>query len=415
MFSKAFSARSMATTMTRMTTNKTTMMTNTTRSFSRMPTTSLLNRTHAMTIPRMTVVQHQVRSKASVALQEPTTLLQSPASKLGAVLFLLAMGQYGFGNATNFFEHRFTVHGKDPQDLADFYGTEDFMELFCVFPFMVNFMMRQAEFDDEGNIHAWGISGPGNLKVTIEFDEHEEENDDGEEVISYFNKRETFADVIPEWVPLLGGKTIWRMTQNFGYKLKDDGSGDAEIIHQGEEFAGFFPMRVVFALHSRYVIWATQRYVTSPDFGNEDRTDEAEELRQNIPLHEFNVFVDGLSKQIETALASPDNASEEKQQALKSTLQRLDTVRKMDQSEIKPSLVTLRSRKSHISSVHLHVNDQETKEALQQAMEQIGSNKSAGGRQEPVQRMRTLQRRTTLAIMKEDEIKPKRRKFLGLF
>jgi hypothetical protein len=31
------------------------------------------------------------------------------------------------------------------------------MEVFCIFPFVQQIMMRQAEFDDEGNISAFGL------------------------------------------------------------------------------------------------------------------------------------------------------------------------------------------------------------------------------------------------------------------
>jgi hypothetical protein len=105
------------------------------------------------------------------------------------VLGGLGLAQYAWGEGENFFEHTF-VTPKSPQDLAgtmvlvcrsfprqhnetrrltrsfnctylllitDFYGTEDFMEVFCIFPFVQQIMMRQAEFDDEGNISAFGL------------------------------------------------------------------------------------------------------------------------------------------------------------------------------------------------------------------------------------------------------------------
>lgn len=259
---------------------------------------------------------------------------------------------------------------------------------------MVNFMMRQAVFDDEGNIHAWGISGPGQLKVTIEFDEEEKDTTgDGEpDTITYFNKRETFTDVLPSWLgSYLGGKTVWDMTQNFGYRMKDDGS--CEVYHQGEYFSGFFPMRAVFQLHARYVSWATERYVNSPAFGSEDG-ERAEELRQNIPYHEFQLFVNGLTRSIE---AAKKDADEEQKKKLEVTLQRLQTVYNMDQDKVKPRLLNLKSHKTHIESVHLMVDDKETKDTIQVAMEQIGS--ATKSPQQPLSAMRNLSRRTTIANM----------------
>ena len=31
------------------------------------------------------------------------------------------------------------------------------MEIFCVFPFMVDFMMRSGYFDDNGHVHTFGL------------------------------------------------------------------------------------------------------------------------------------------------------------------------------------------------------------------------------------------------------------------
>jgi len=308
--------------------------------------------------------------------------------KMGGLALCLGLAQFQLGEADNFFEHKFRTT-KNAEDLADLYGTEDFMEIFCVFPFMVSLMMRQAHFDDEGNIHAWGISGPGQLKVTIEFDEEETDTTgDGEpDTITYFNKRETFKDVLPDW---LGGKTVWNMVQNFGYRVKED--GEIEVYHHGEHFSGFFPLRLIFQMHARYVIWATEKYVNSDQFGHEDG-ERAEELRQNIPLHEFQLFLGGLTKQVEEAKANSDD--EEQIKKLEVTLKRLQTVSDMDQSKIKPRLMTLRSHKTHMETVHLMVDDKETKDTLQTAMEQIGT--ASHKPNQPLNAMRNLSRRTTIA------------------
>lgn len=174
--------------------------------------------------------------------------------------------------------------------------------------------------------------------------------------------------------------------------MKDDGT--CEVYHQGEHFSGFFLMRAVFQLHARYVIWATERYVNSPEFGSEDG-ERAEELRQNIPLHEFQLFVNGLTRQVEAAKQNADD--EEQKKKLEVTLQRLQTVYDMDHDKVKPRLLNLKSHKTHIESVHLMVDDKETKETLQTAMEQIGSASKSPER--PLSAMRNLSRRTTIANM----------------
>ena len=51
-------------------------------------------------------------------------------------------GQTFFGSEEHFYDHRFVTEA-DPNALAEFYGNEDFMEIFCVF-FMVDFMMRSG-------------------------------------------------------------------------------------------------------------------------------------------------------------------------------------------------------------------------------------------------------------------------------
>jgi hypothetical protein len=64
------------------------------------------------------------------------------------------------------------------------------VQVFCVFPFVENFMMRTSFFDDEGTVHAHGF--PGTMLVSMEFDDREEEvtNDNGETetVVAHFNK-----------------------------------------------------------------------------------------------------------------------------------------------------------------------------------------------------------------------------------
>lgn len=50
------------------------------------------------------------------------------AWKAAAGLTLCGLAQVYLGEGTDIFEHRFTTN-KNPDDLSDFYGTEDFMEV----------------------------------------------------------------------------------------------------------------------------------------------------------------------------------------------------------------------------------------------------------------------------------------------
>lgn len=288
---------------------------------------------------------------------------------------------------------------------SDFYGTEDFMEIFCIFPFVQNFMMRQAEFGDDGTIYAWGLMGPGELEVSIDFDEREEDTDgDGEpDTITWFNKKERFHDQAPSW--LFGGFTLWEMTQNFGYNRKEDGS--CVVYHHGESFRGFFLMRLIFQLHARYVIWATERYVNNPAFGHEDRGDQAEMLRHNVPLHVFNEFIADLTTQIEK-VKSDSKGDVKKQRELEVTLQRLNTISRMDPDAIRPRIRTLKTRKSVVAHSHLVVDDAETKDTIRTAMNQIARHStiqtmsSIRGGGHPSE-LHQLQRRMTVKAMSEGE------------
>lgn len=319
--------------------------------------------------------------------------------------------QYALGESDNFFEHRFVTR-KKPEDLADFYGTEDFMELFCVFPFMVHLMMRNAEFDDEGTIHAWGLMGPGELEISIQFDEEEiDTNGDGEpDTMSWFNKKENFQDFAP---PFLGGFKLWEMTQNFGYHWRADGT--CEVYHQGEHFKGIFPVRLLFALHSRYLIWATEKYINSDAFGAEDRETDLEEQRQNIPLHVFKQFLDGLTTDLRKAKDAPTTTHQQRRE-MEVTLRRLETIAAergftnqagtalaRAKSVNLPRMRTLRSRKTKVTKAILIIDDKETKDTIKTAMEQIGS--SSGQRHEPVAELTKLARHATM-VARQTQTRP---------
>ncbi|KAL3942952.1 MAG: hypothetical protein SGBAC_002941 [Bacillariaceae sp.] len=313
----------------------------------------------------------------------------------------LGMGalQYTLGESDNFFEHKFVTR-KKPEDLADFYGTEEFMELFCVFPFMVHLMMRNAEFDDEGTIHAFGLMGPGELEISVDFDETEiDTNGDGEpDTLSWFNKKESFRDFAPSF---LGGFKLWEMTQNFGYHWRADGT--CEVYHHGEHFEGFFPIRLLFAIHSRYVIWATEKYINSDAFGAEDRETDLEVQRQNIPFHVFKRFVEGLAVELAKAKDSPSSTAEQKKE-IEVTLRRLKTISdvsagsqedtELAQTAILPRMRTLRSRKTKVTKAILIIDDKETKDTIKTAMEQLGS--SSGKKHEPAAELNRLARHTTI-------------------
>merc|ERR1712241_378885 len=103
------------------------------------------------------------------------------------------VAQSFFGSSSDFYEYRFILKRNiDPDDLASFYGSEEFMEIFCILPIVGQIMMRGGYFDDDGVVHTMGV--PGELLVSMAFTD--EMNDEGR--TSWFNKRERFKDVF--WV-----------------------------------------------------------------------------------------------------------------------------------------------------------------------------------------------------------------------
>jgi hypothetical protein len=258
--------------------------------------------------------------------------------------------------------------------------------------------MRGAEFDDDGTIHAWGLLGPGELEVSILFEEREVDTDgDGEpDTLAWFNKKETFSDHAPSW---LGGFKIWEMTQNFGYHRYEDGT--CVVSHQGEHFEGFFPIRLMFQIHAKYVAWATEKYLNGPYFGVEDRGEQMEEQRHNIPLHVFKKFLYDLTDDIERAKADVQPGSKRAKE-LETTLRRLNTLSNdMESGKANlPRLRTLRSHTTKVKHIQLVMDDDESKKTIQTAVQQLQD--AAGQRDAPSEKMMELSRRTTMAPKVED-------------
>jgi hypothetical protein len=198
------------------------------------------------------------------------------------------LGQYYYGYQKDFFDYRFvlTRDDIDPDDLASFYGGEEFMELFCVVPFMGTLMMRGGHFDDEGTVHTTGF--PGDMQVSMVFSD--ENDDDGR--TKWFNKRERFRDV------LFGRYTCWDMITNFGFQRLDDGR--LLVYHHGEYFTSRLPpfsllARLIFGIHARWVAWATEHYLNHyafpPDNDDDDNNNDNdiaealdEQARADMPM-----------------------------------------------------------------------------------------------------------------------------------
>jgi hypothetical protein len=263
-------------------------------------TTSTRRMAGTLTMPT-TPMTTRTRWTDGTKLAAGTTMVKQhhpwwAATTTVAALVGIGLLQYQYGHQRDFFEYRFIInddndddqhHKIDPDDLAAFYGGEEFMELFCVMPFMGTLMMRGGHFDEEGTVHTTGF--PGTMQVSMVFSD-EMDADDGQ--TKWFNKRERFRDV------LFGSYTCWDMVTNFGFTRLDDGR--IMVYHHGEYFTGRFPpfslfARFIFGLHARWVAWATEHYLhhyafrgSSSADDDDDRDDEEvqleEQARADMPL-----------------------------------------------------------------------------------------------------------------------------------
>ena len=228
---------------------------------------------------------------------------------------------------------------------------------------------------------------------------------DESDTVVWFNKREHFQDTSK----LLGGLKLWEMTQNFGYHRAENGT--CEVYHHGEYFKGFFLVRLIFQLHAKYVIWATERFINCDAFGSEDEDVETEVIRQNVPAFAFKEFVTGLTRSVQKVKNETDESNSEKRKELDVTLHRLTTLRRqMEESNhlpirklrterrsTRPGPLLTTTKRHTTTRVHLEVEDRETRDTLRRALEQIGQN--GGDAARPVQEIRRLTRRVTTMSM----------------
>jgi hypothetical protein len=131
--------------------------------------------------------------------------------------------------------------------------------------------------------------------VSFEIIQQEEEID-GEDVITYFCRHERVID----WFPILSefGKKIllWDQTWKFEFTRLED--GDYEVTHLCTKFIGPFPIRIIIWFHQRYVLWACEKYINQTDFGIEDADmDKQQAIIANIPAHTVKEFISTLASE----------------------------------------------------------------------------------------------------------------------
>lgn len=220
-------------------------------------------------------------------------------------------------DAKDFFHYTFKTT-KNPDAIVDFYSTEEFLQILGIFPFATSAILAGVVWDESAEMTNTVYN---TMRISFDLTEKEEQID-GQDVVTFFNKRERFLQYIPFTQILL-----WDQVQNYGYRRLTDGT--IEVSHQGESFYGPWPVRLLVGLHAQYVIWATEKHINSELFGSED-LEAVEHQRANIPAHVVSQWLAALGKSQEEAIAKSKlsgKGSEHQEETLKSLkkLQRRQT------------------------------------------------------------------------------------------
>ena len=95
------------------------------------------------------------------------------------------------------------VTSKDPDDIIEFYQAEDLLKVFTMsVPGAFEFIMSGTRFDEEAK-EGWDATvhttfgGVQLMETCFALSEEEEETDDGETVVGYFNRHERFKNFFP--------------------------------------------------------------------------------------------------------------------------------------------------------------------------------------------------------------------------
>jgi len=263
-----------------------------------------------------------------------------------------------YAKISDFFEYSFVTR-KDPDAIVDFYSTEDFLQILGVVPLGLHLILAGVEWDTkaENTMSVWNT-----MQISFDITEKEEEID-GKDVVTFFNKRERFVQYVPFTRFLL-----WDQVQNYGYQRLKDGS--IKVTHQGETFYGPWPVRFLVQAHARYVVWATEKHINSPIFATED-LEAQEHQRSNIPLHVAQQWLAELQGSQEAALSKAGASASSQQKESAAALKRL-AKRKTSMSIERKADGTLK----------LHVDDPAAKAAITSALKDIkaieGNDKAAG-------------------------------------
>lgn len=156
--------------------------------------------------------------------------------------------------------------------------------------------------------------------------------------------------------------------QNYGYQRMPDGS--LEVSHHGESFYGPWPVRFIVSLHAMYVIWATDKHINSPLFGNqtEEGLEAQEHQRSNIPLYVAKGWIDSLTAQQEKAIQT----GKLKRHNTADAEANLATLKKMAEGD-----VTMGLNRKRDGSVKVNVKDPNVQAAIKAALQDVKKHEGA--------------------------------------
>lgn len=252
-------------------------------------------------------------------------------------------------DAKDFFVYKFKTT-KDADAIADFYSTEDFLQILGIFPLAIHFVLAGVDWDPkrENTMRVWD-----SMQISFDITE-KEEIIDGKTSVTMFNKRERFINYIP-----LTNILLWDQVQNYGFQKMPDGT--LEVSHHGESFHGPWPVRILVGLHSQYVIWATEKHINSAVFGTED-LEANEEHRSNIPLVVAKEWIAALQK-------AQGEATQKKRLQSKPTQMQQATQKTLKKLTRQDTVIEVRQMPS--GAIKLHASDPEAQAALKAALKDL--------------------------------------------
>lgn len=308
-----------------------------------------------------------------------------PLALAGAGSMYFVMQSY-LGTSDDFFAGSF-ITKKDPDDIAEFYQAEDLLRIIALHPILFKLFMGKVDADGECMTEDNALLSTNEthmrvkllgMEVSFEIIETEEEQEDGEMMVTKFLRHERFID----WVPLLADLGVkiplWDQTWKYGFDRRPDGS--VEVYHHGVKFNGPWFIRIIVFFHQRYVLWACERFINGDSFGTDDLDKQQEQLAC-IPLSVFHDFVGKLKREQQKDLEAERKSAVRDEKAIaqrESAIKKLETLEQSKESTISVAKRDVLSSfgGGGAESVKLVVGNTSTQDALADAMKDAKGNRN---------------------------------------